>query len=409
MSPTSDQYEYIDFDSINCELICSICSKPFVVPVSTPCDHTFCQDCIQRWIEKKNKPCPTCRQQIKSIDMCIPVNRPLRNMLDRLPIKCLSCEQTIAQRDQFNDHIRKVCPKMNISCSAADIKCTWTGPREDLDKHLTTCQFEPVRSLLSPLISDNQRLNTEKQQLTEQVNQQNIQLNDLTNKLTTISDGHLATNPILEKMNHTQSDLIVDFSHQKLVDRDLPDLIDKLSNKSCLSLQLQGNAITSQGINILADSLLKNFSNLHDLWLSNNCISDGGVLILVRTFLSKNSTLKQLHLGSNCITDKGVAYLTDWLRSNSSLTDLWLYNNQITNSGARCLAHVLRARNRHLKHLDLQWNKSITDTGAYAFINMLADNTILERLNLRKCNLSTEVKMKLLKLGSENEELKLII
>lgn len=183
------QYDYIDTESINPELICSICSKPFIIPVSTPCDHTYCQDCIKRWIEKKNKPCPTCRQDIQSIETCTLVNRPLRNMLDRLAIKCLICGQIGLQRDQFDDHVNKTCPKIPISCTAADIKCTWTGLREDLDKHLLTCKFEPLRALLSPLITDNQRLNTEKQQLTEQVKQQGIQLNDLTNKLAMISNG----------------------------------------------------------------------------------------------------------------------------------------------------------------------------------------------------------------------------
>lgn len=401
----STQYDYIDFESIHSELICSICSKPFVVPISTPCDHTFCQDCLQQWIEKKNKSCPTCRQQIKSIDSCTSVNRPLRNMLDHLPIQCLTCGQTGLQRDQFDDHLNKSCPKMNTSCTAVDIKCTWTGLREDLHKHLTTCQFESLRSLLSPLITDNQRLNTEKQQLIEQIEQQNIQLNDLTNKLSMISE-----NSILEKANDdNQSDSTIDFSHQKLIDRDLPDLIDKLGDRSCLTLQLHSNAITSHGISILADSLVTNFSNLQDLWLSNNCISDAGVQILVETFLSNNSTLKQLHLGSNCLTDTSIEYLSDWLSSNSSLTDLWLYNNQITNKGVHVLVQALRSNNRHLKHLDLQWNKSINDASIGMFIHLVRRNRILERLNLRKCNLSMKGKIELLQMLADRKNLKLII
>lgn len=201
----------------------------------------------------------------------------------------------------------------------------------------------------------------------------------------------------------------MDLSHQKLTDRDLPTIIDKLGNKSYLSLQLQGNAITSQGITIITDSLLKNFSTLQDLWLSNNCISDVGVQTLTRTFLSNNRVLKQLHLGSNCITDQGVQYLAGLLRSNVPLTDLWLYNNQITDEGVQHLTHALRTENRNLKHLDLQWNKAISDPSADAFGEMFNRNRTLIRLNLRKCSLSMEGKIDLLQNAAVKKDFKLII
>jgi hypothetical protein len=179
----------MDEPSINSELICSICNKPFVEPVSTPCDHTFCRECIKRWIEKNKKTCPTCRQEIKSIDQCIQVSRPLRNILDRLQIKCLTCGQTGLQRDNFNEHINKVCQKMNISCSAADIKCPWKGLREELQQHLTSCKFESLRSVLNSLITENRQFNMENQKLTDQIKQQNIQINELAHKLSIISNG----------------------------------------------------------------------------------------------------------------------------------------------------------------------------------------------------------------------------
>jgi hypothetical protein len=189
MSNNKCEYEYLDETSINPELLCTICNKPFVNPVSTPCDHTFCCGCIQRWIEKNNQSCPTCRRQIQSIDQCTQVSRPLRNILDRLQIKCLICNQTGLQRDHFNDHMNKVCPKMNVSCPAVDIKCPWTGLREELEKHLTTCKFEPLRSLLNQLLTENRQLDIEKQQLTDKIKQQNIQMNESSYKLSTINNG----------------------------------------------------------------------------------------------------------------------------------------------------------------------------------------------------------------------------
>ncbi|CAF3916035.1 unnamed protein product [Rotaria sp. Silwood1] len=191
MTSNNCQYEYMDETSINSELICIICNKPFIEPISTPCDHTFCRECLKRWIEKNKKNCPTCRHSILSIDIVTQVSRPLRNMIDQLRIKCLVCNEMGLQRSNFNDHINKVCPKANVFCSAVDIKCNWTGLREELQKHLATCKCEPLRPLLAMLITENQQLNNEKRQLNEQIQQQNIQINELTNKLSTVNNGKL--------------------------------------------------------------------------------------------------------------------------------------------------------------------------------------------------------------------------
>ena len=41
MVNTKYVHEYIHEESINCELICSICSKLSTQPISTSCDDTF--------------------------------------------------------------------------------------------------------------------------------------------------------------------------------------------------------------------------------------------------------------------------------------------------------------------------------------------------------------------------------
>ncbi len=68
----------------------------------------------------------------------------------------------------------KVSPKTKTFCSATDIKCPWTGLREEPHKHFTTCQLESLRSLLASLITENHQIHVEKQQLIEQIKQQNI-------------------------------------------------------------------------------------------------------------------------------------------------------------------------------------------------------------------------------------------
>jgi hypothetical protein len=169
------QFEYTNETSIDPELICIICNSPFEDPRCTPCDHTFCYECITNWIRTNNASCPTCRQPVR-MNGLTQANRTVRNMLDRLLVTCPRCGQTGVQRENFNDHFKKTCPKINVSCSAADGRCPWTGPRDQLDSHLASCVFHALRSLLGELIVENR-------QLREQVMQQKAQSDDLQNQV----------------------------------------------------------------------------------------------------------------------------------------------------------------------------------------------------------------------------------
>ncbi|CAF0914547.1 unnamed protein product [Adineta ricciae] len=161
--------EYINEDSIDSNLICSICQKPFKEPVCTSCDHTYCKQCITRWLtSNKTKSCPTCMKQPLSTKELVQASRPLRNMIDQLRVRCVLCEQADLQRGNFLDHIDKICPKTTTGCQAADIKCPWKGTREELPAHLPTCIFEPLRPILGYLIAENNQL---KKKIEQQANE----------------------------------------------------------------------------------------------------------------------------------------------------------------------------------------------------------------------------------------------
>ena len=162
----SINYQYINEANIDSELICIICNSPFNDPLCTPCDHTFCRECITRWIGGRNRTCPVCNRQLTSVNDLVPANRIVRNMLDRLPVICIFCAKTGLQRGNFNDHTTKACSKVHVPCPSADIKCPWNGPRDQLDNHVTTCVFQPFRTILTELITKNL-------QLEEKINQQN--------------------------------------------------------------------------------------------------------------------------------------------------------------------------------------------------------------------------------------------
>lgn len=171
----TEKFEYVNESSIDPELICTICQSPYQDPRCTPCDHTFCADCINTWVKANSRSCPTCRQTFPSNDLA-PANRIVRNMLDRLLVKCTRCGDTTLRRDQFADHRQKKCPKNSVCCLSAEVYCPWTGPQDQLESHLSSCIFHQLQDVLEELISENSGL---KKQLAEQ----KIRLDDLESEI----------------------------------------------------------------------------------------------------------------------------------------------------------------------------------------------------------------------------------
>jgi len=170
-------YEYMDIASVDAELICKICHSPFTEPQYTPCEETFCLECITKWIETQNS-CYTCQESL-SVNALTQANRTIRNMLDRIRVKCIACEQTELRRGTFADHVEKVCPKTIVFCSSADIKCPWAGQRVELDQHLLNCRFEPMRPGITQFITENKQLKEQVSQLITQITEQQDEIRQL--------------------------------------------------------------------------------------------------------------------------------------------------------------------------------------------------------------------------------------
>jgi hypothetical protein len=146
-------YEYMNESQIDEALKCIICTQPFVKPVSLHCQHTFCRECIRTWLNE-DQSCPTCRLIIDSDDeQFAPVNtHVVVNQLDRLLVQCNQCQEKNIQRGNFRDHQSK-CTKQLVSCLAADLKCSWKGPRNEQDTHAEHCSFQQLRPLIDLLYS----------------------------------------------------------------------------------------------------------------------------------------------------------------------------------------------------------------------------------------------------------------
>ena len=180
---TSNNYEYINENCVDPELICSICDSPFNDPVCTPCDHTFCRNCITDSINTGNIGCPLCRQQPLTVNSLALANRSVRNILDRLAVRCRRCGRAGLQRGNFKEHVDRGCSKVHVSCPSADIKCPWRGPRDQLDAQIQTFAFQPSRTVLTDLITNNQQLEEQIQQQSTQIQQQGAQIQQQGNQI----------------------------------------------------------------------------------------------------------------------------------------------------------------------------------------------------------------------------------
>jgi chromosome segregation ATPase len=121
----------------------------------------------------------------------------VRNLLDRIPVKCIVCGQGDLRRGDFDDHIQKVCPKIVVSCSSADIKCSWTGQRDQLNQHLLDCRFQSIRPVITEFIA-------EYQQLKDQVNQQVTQINGQQDEIGQLKDQ---VNQQVTQINEQQNNI----------------------------------------------------------------------------------------------------------------------------------------------------------------------------------------------------------
>ncbi|RDW85745.1 hypothetical protein BP5796_04070 [Coleophoma crateriformis] len=111
-------------------LLCPICHAALVDPVTTPCDHTYCEDCIYTaW--KSNPTCPVDRSPlILPGDVATPPKIVL-NQLDALKVKCPCCGDTLP-RSMLRNHLSRYCSNALVKCP--DEVCEKLVKRKDEGK-----------------------------------------------------------------------------------------------------------------------------------------------------------------------------------------------------------------------------------------------------------------------------------
>jgi hypothetical protein len=177
----STTIDYIDDISIDPELICIICRGHFKDPYCTQCDHTFCCQCIMQRIRHGSAICPRCAKPISFFEVK-PASRIIRDMLTRSRVVCQYCGQMGIQRENFDDHLNRGCPKIEVICPALDVTCPWIGQRDQLDCHLKTCVYNSLHGILSKLMTENRQLKEQIKQLKEYCEKNDLnQLKDIEN------------------------------------------------------------------------------------------------------------------------------------------------------------------------------------------------------------------------------------
>lgn len=103
--------QYVDRDSIDSALICSICNNPFINPITLiTCLHTFCEDCMSGLVEITNN-------------------------------KCYDCLTPISKTKVFRNYFVSSClEEYEVRCKYAN--CFITGKTDQIKKHEEFCYYK---------------------------------------------------------------------------------------------------------------------------------------------------------------------------------------------------------------------------------------------------------------------------
>ncbi|VEN61385.1 unnamed protein product [Callosobruchus maculatus] len=72
------------YEEMEDEMMCSICSEMFFKAVTLNCSHTFCKYCIEKWKKNRNI-CPICRAKITTMNATLVLDNVIQKIVKTLP------------------------------------------------------------------------------------------------------------------------------------------------------------------------------------------------------------------------------------------------------------------------------------------------------------------------------------
>ena len=99
--------------AIEQEFVCAICQELFVRALTLSCSHSFCEWCMNQWMEKSHSPeCPVCRTRIHQT----PVRSLVIDNVIKRHVSSLPTEQRALRRTMEIEH----CVAMGLTPPAPE-------------------------------------------------------------------------------------------------------------------------------------------------------------------------------------------------------------------------------------------------------------------------------------------------
>ncbi|XP_066270443.1 tripartite motif-containing protein 2-like [Branchiostoma lanceolatum] len=139
------------------ELTCSICLELFTRPKVLPCQHTFCQDCLQVYFADSQEPskCPTCDLEVSLSPegvTCLPENQSAAKMCEKLQKTAANTDKQAKPRNRCSTHpsedYRLYCTQCNVPVCYVCLEQTHDGHSMTSIKKATRERKPAVQTLL---------------------------------------------------------------------------------------------------------------------------------------------------------------------------------------------------------------------------------------------------------------------
>ncbi|XP_078660709.1 E3 ubiquitin-protein ligase TRIM32-like [Branchiostoma floridae x Branchiostoma belcheri] len=148
------------------ELSCSICLELFTRPKMLPCQHTFCQDCLQDHAKVRTPfQCPNCRRQVRLPPQGVaglPDNLMAANMCERFQQQAkLSGETREQQPQSANKCSSHPSEELKVYCTQCQVRVCDQCLEETHDGHGTTSIKKAAQersSTVQPLINEGRNI-----------------------------------------------------------------------------------------------------------------------------------------------------------------------------------------------------------------------------------------------------------